>query len=138
MALPTNLEIHPNLIIVLPGVLLVLQGAVPSLVYLIVTLTLHLILTSLIILWLWKWKIGLRSALGYYYGKHYTLISIMFAKSTIMNVACSILLLTSLLAPNPWFSNPLNFASTFKIWIGITPAVQVSKSTLSLLLAKTI
>lgn len=91
--------------------------------YYAVTLTLNVLLTSLIVFRLWQSKVQLRTVMGDGYGKHYNLISTVFVESAFMNAVCSILLLASALCGHV---NLTPMASTFPIWLAITPAVQVS------------
>ena len=98
-----------------------------TLVYFAITLVLNLTLTSLILLRLWQCKVQLRETLGNGYGKHYSVLSIVFIESASMNAICSVLLLISsvygVVGP---VGHPMGLL--LNVWVAITPAVQVTSS----------
>lgn len=63
---------------------------------------------------------------GYGHGDHYSVLSIVFAESALMNAVCSILLLTSSICELGSMSSTMGLM--LDVWIAITPAVQVSKA----------
>ena len=90
--------------------------------YFSASLALNVVLTSLIVSRLLKFKLEAQKILGTGYGKHYTLISIVFVESAFLNAVCSILLLAS------YLEMTINITMTFDVWIAITPAIQVRRS----------
>lgn len=90
--------------------------------YFSASLALNVSLTSLIVFRLLSCKLQAQKALGQGYGKHYTLISILFVESAFANAVCSIMLLAS------YIGMSVNIIMTFDVWIALTPAVQVSFS----------
>ncbi|KAK7679981.1 hypothetical protein QCA50_016927 [Cerrena zonata] len=123
---------RPNLIVLLPVLLLIASTAMSivfcvfglersfsvATAYFSASLALNVSLTSLIVFRLLSCKLQAQKALGQGYGKHYTLISILFVESAFANAVCSIMLLAS------YIGMSVNIIMTFDVWIALTPAVQ--------------
>ncbi|KAK7694517.1 hypothetical protein QCA50_001703 [Cerrena zonata] len=88
------------------------------------SLALNVSLTLLIVYRLLRCKSQAQDVLGRGYGKHYSIISMLFAESAFMNAACSIVILASY----KFSSDSLTVQMVFNICLAFTPAVQACSS----------
>ena len=103
-----------------------------TLIYYSISLTLQIFLTISIIIRLLKCRNRTEAVLGKTFVKHYSLLSVVFVESAIMNVICSLFLFISSIPITPSAKTWMSFSYTsYEIFLAITPAVQVCTLPLS-------
>ena len=97
----------------------------PMLLYFSASLALNVILAALIIFRLQACRSQTKKILGNGFGKHYNILTTIFAESAFMNAIMSALIFASI------FQNNFQvFGMLYDFWIAITPSVQVSMSSM--------
>ena len=94
----------------------------PMLLFFCASFALNVTLTALIIFRLQACRSQARKILGGDYGKHYNILTAIFAESAFMNAIMSALIFASIFQTRSKILNML-----YDFWLAITPSVQVSK-----------